>query len=97
MRLANAHGDDLGVLRAYQRCGKVPGEIDAQPTATRQFAGQLRRYHALRSRDPRREPPPARSESTENFPNGRWRLCTAQLLAWPTGESRHGGAPSPSP
>ena len=43
MRLANAHGDDLGVLRAYQRCEKVPGEIDADPIATRQFVGQLRR------------------------------------------------------
>jgi hypothetical protein len=43
MRLANAHGDDLGVLRAHQRCEKVPGEIDADPAATRQFVGQLRR------------------------------------------------------
>jgi hypothetical protein len=43
MRLASAHGDDLGVLRAYQRCEKVLGEIDAEPTATRQFVDQLRR------------------------------------------------------
>jgi hypothetical protein len=31
------------VLRAYQRCEKVLGEIDAEPTATRQFVDQLRR------------------------------------------------------
>jgi hypothetical protein len=39
MRLENAHGDDLGALRAYQRCEKVLGEIDAEPTGDSRHGG----------------------------------------------------------
>ena len=44
MRLAGARGDDIGVLRTYQRCEQVLAEVGAEPTATtRQLVDQLRR------------------------------------------------------
>ena len=44
MRLAGARGDDVGVLRTYQRCEQVLAEVGAEPTATtRQLVDQLRR------------------------------------------------------
>jgi DNA-binding SARP family transcriptional activator len=44
MRIAEAQGDQQGVLRAYRDCEEALGRIDAPPSpATRELLGRLRR------------------------------------------------------